>query len=205
MAENRIPESAGARELAGAAAIRRTAGVRAARRGERGLAALAADPSQVRRRRGRSADEVDLLPLVLSDVAQVEVAGLPIEGEAEGVAHAQRPDLVARARLADVRVVGGDSVVGGVEAALIGGRSRIHPAHVDAQDLSQQGARALAVSRRLPRRCRTAVRRRPSRCTDSRPDRTPVGRRCGCVAGWSMRKMTVPEAGSATSGLPVDR
>ncbi len=147
MAENRIPESAGARELAGAAAIRRTARVRAARRGERGLAALAADPAQVRRCRGRSADEVDLLPLVLSNVAHVEVAGVPIEGEAEGVAHSDGPDLVAGARLAGIGIVVGHRVVGAVEAALGGDGSRIHPAHVDAQDLSQQGARALAVSR----------------------------------------------------------
>src|ERR1700733_1202550 len=53
---------------------------------------------------------IDLLPGVLTDVADPQVARLAIEVPAERVAVAVRPDLAARTGDAGERVVGGDVV-----------------------------------------------------------------------------------------------
>ncbi len=55
--------------------------------------------------------DIDLLDVILSDVPQVEVAGLLVEGEAEGVAEAVGEDLVDDPGLTHERVVGRDAVL----------------------------------------------------------------------------------------------
>src|SRR5262245_54019616 len=49
--------------------------------------------------------EVDLLPLVLADVADPQIAGRTVEGEAPGIAQSLRPDLVERAAGLRERIV----------------------------------------------------------------------------------------------------
>jgi hypothetical protein len=82
-----------------------------------------------------AADDADLLPEVLSDVARPELAAGAVEREAPHVAQAVRPDLRHRALLVDERVVGGDRV-----RAAAGGL-----VDVDTQDLAEPRGRALAV------------------------------------------------------------
>src|SRR6266545_2092996 len=78
---------------------------------------------------------VDLLPGVLADVADPQVAGGGIEGEAPRVAQPVRPDLRAGAAAADERVVGRHAV-----GAAAGGP------RVDAEDLAEQRAQRLPVA-----------------------------------------------------------
>src|SRR6266508_4013129 len=67
---------------------------------------------------------VDLLPRILADVGDHEVAGLPVEGVPPWIADAVGEDLGKRGRLVDERVVGRNLV-------------RISPQRVDAHDLSE--------------------------------------------------------------------
>ena len=85
-------------------------------------------------------DAVDFLDVVLPDVADIEVAAFAVEGHAEGIAEAEREDLLDRTRLGDERIVRRNSIlsVGGVAAV-----------DVDAQDLPERGCSGSA-------RCRPA-------------------------------------------------
>ncbi len=76
----------------------------------------------------RSRDPRDLLDGVLADVADPEVPGGRVEGEAPGVPQPPEEDLVEGARVADERVPG-----------------RGVAQRVDAQDRSQPGAEVLGV------------------------------------------------------------
>src|SRR5262249_48716467 len=73
----------------------------AAERTDERVAALVGAPTEAGPARGRQADVVDLLVAVLPDIADPEVAGLLVEGEAPGVAQAEAVDLRRRVRLAD--------------------------------------------------------------------------------------------------------
>ena len=59
--------------------------------------------------------KVNLLEQVLADIADVEVAGQAVEGEAPGVAQAERPDFGPVGRLRDEGIGGRDGV--GLRAA----------------------------------------------------------------------------------------
>ena len=76
-------------------------------------AALERAPAEVGAAALAAAHEVDLLDLVLADVADRQVAGAAVEGEAPGVAQAVAVDLPARAVAAHERVVGGDACTAG--------------------------------------------------------------------------------------------
>ena len=100
----------------------------------------------------------------LSDVADDEITGLPVEGEAPRVPEAVRPDLVP-AGLADERVVG---------------RNGVRPRPL--------GRCAGSFRAAFPGsgRCRRDLRLRPRRrcrCRGSRQARTGAARRCGCSVG----------------------
>src|SRR5439155_7220287 len=97
-------------------------------------------PAEVRTAKAARPHAVDLLVAVLPDVADPQVAGLPVETEAPRVAQPIRPDLRPVARLAGERVVGRDPVWLGRPG--IG-------AHVDAQELAEQGVEALPVALRI--------------------------------------------------------
>ena len=84
-------------------------------------------------------DEVDLLDLVLADVADDEVAVGAVEREAPRVAQAVGVDLAARARAPDERVRRRDRV-----------RPPARRLRVDAQDLAQQRAERTARCRAVP-------------------------------------------------------
>jgi len=86
-------------------------------------------------------DDVDLLPRVLPDVAGPQGAGIGVEGEAPGVAQAERPDLAARARGRDEGVVARDRV----------GAARLLAVDVDPQDLAEQAAEILRALARVVR------------------------------------------------------
>jgi hypothetical protein len=75
---------------------------------------------------------VDLLPAGLADVADEEIAVLPVEAEAPRIAKAVGPDLVARRGVA-------------VDEGVRRGDQR-RTVHVEAQDLPQERARALRVT-----------------------------------------------------------
>jgi hypothetical protein len=70
--------------------------------------------------------EVDLFDLVLTDVGGPEVARLPVEREAPGIAEAVGPDLGEAVSAVGERVVGGDGV-GALPAAASTSRRRILP------------------------------------------------------------------------------
>src|SRR5437879_3472939 len=78
--------------------------------------------------------EVDLLPRVLADVSDVEVAGRSIEAEAPGVAKTVSPDFTPSARA----------------KVWVAGRNRVPPrrAHVDSKHLAEQSCEALAIALR---------------------------------------------------------
>src|SRR5207248_2115680 len=76
-------------------------------------------------------DDVQLLELVLPDVAAEARAGLAVEGEAPGVAHAPGPDLRAELRIVDEGIVLRDRV----RLAAI--------TDVDAEDFAEQFLRVL--------------------------------------------------------------
>jgi hypothetical protein len=80
---------------------------------------------------GAGPGHVDLLPVVLADVTDPEVAGAPIEREAERVAEAIEPDLSAGAGCPDERVPAGDRVVRAARGVI----------DVDPQDLAEQAPR----------------------------------------------------------------
>ena len=111
------------------------------------VAALAADPAEVHRRRDRRRPDVQLLPPVLSHVADVHVAGEAVEREAERVAQPQVPDLVAGGLLVEEGVRRGHGVVAGHHAAVVGRPGAgIDAVHVDAKHLAEQAVGALAVA-----------------------------------------------------------
>src|SRR6266850_6711488 len=85
-------------------------GLIAARRRIEAVAALHDPPSVVLAARAGRGLQIDLLPLVLSDVADEQGAGEPVEGEAPGIAKAERPDLRKRAGHADEGVARGHRV-----------------------------------------------------------------------------------------------
>ena len=100
-------------------------------------AALERTPAEVGAAALAAAHEVDLLDLVLADVADRQVARAAVEGEAPGVAQAVAVDLPARAVATHERVVGGDAV-----------RPPAGGGGVDAQDLAEQAAEVLGVAAR---------------------------------------------------------
>ena len=112
-------------------------------RGRTGLAAvrvavcsLTCFPAEVQAAGLRRRVETDLLVRALADVADVEVAGRPVEAPPPRVAQAQIPDFGLGARRPDKRVAGRDRV-GAAGADL------------DAQDLAQEGVQALAGVERV--------------------------------------------------------
>src|SRR5262245_52854052 len=80
--------------------------------------------------------EIHLLARPLADVGDEQVAGLAVERDAPGIAHAERPDLAARARRADERIAGSRRAWRAVDLA-------------DADDLAEQRAEVLAVVVRI--------------------------------------------------------
>ncbi len=116
------------------------AGARALRCGRReGDQALATVPAEVQPpARGGAAHEVDLLSRVLTDVADQQRSGDPVEAEAPRIAEAVAPDLIC-ACAARERVAGRDRV-GGSGAARVG---------VDPQQLAEQRLPVLAVLQRV--------------------------------------------------------
>ena len=92
-------------------------------------AVVHAPAAATRRRR-----PVDLLPRILADVADPQVAGDPVERPAPRIAQPERPDLVG-AGLADERIRRGDAV------ALAGSRS----VDVDPEHLAEQARAVLGV------------------------------------------------------------
>ena len=118
-------------------------------------------PKLIPCRRRRPAEEtLDLLPLLLSDVGDVEVAVGAVEAEPPGIPKPVAPDLGDGAGRAHERVVGGNGV-----ASPLGGR---------AAEWSRAGS-ARDWPRPPDRRPR---RRRPARDRDSRRVRRGPGRRC---------------------------
>src|SRR5262249_49756489 len=83
-----------------------------------------------------SALQVDLLPLVLSDIGDPQVARLPIERVPPRIAQPERPDLGPNPGAPDEWIVGRDRVAAG-------GPGR------DAKHLRQQRAQLLAVALRI--------------------------------------------------------
>ena len=75
----------------------RDAGVAAVRRRVEAVQPFHLPPAVVFAADARRGLEVDLLERVLADVADPEVAGRAVEGEAPRIAQAVRPDLAARA------------------------------------------------------------------------------------------------------------
>ena len=101
--------------------------------------ALPAAPAEIRAPSGkRSVREVDLLPEVLADVGDREVARGTIEGEPPRISQAVGPDLVAP-RLVDEWIVGRNRV-------RLAGRTQLG---VDAQHLSAQVFEILAGLERI--------------------------------------------------------
>jgi hypothetical protein len=96
--------------------------------------ALAAVPAVVAAAGRPGHLEVDLLVEILSDVSDVEIAGLAVEAEAPGVAQTVGPDLVRAG-------------AGGGRGEGIGGRDGVGSAavDVDAQELAEQGVDVLPV------------------------------------------------------------
>ncbi len=74
--------------------------------------------------------EIDLLPGALSDVADPQVAGQGIKGEAPGVAQTIMEYLIAEG------IIGWD----GIRTAAV---------HIDAQELAKQGAQVLPIALRV--------------------------------------------------------
>ena len=136
---------------------RRTGGVGGEARGS-----LGDRPPVVLSAPARRQAHVDLLVASLAHVADVEIAGHGIEGEAPGVAQAQGPDLPTGPGVLHEGVGGRDDVGGAVR--------------VDAQDLAQEGGQGTA---RCPRDRPPSPRRR-GRCTGVRRGRTATGPRGGC-------------------------
>ena len=98
---------------------------------------------------------VDLFPRVLTDVVDEDAPREGLHPEREGIAMAERPDLVAgRRRVADERVVVGDRAVG-----------------IQPQDLAEEVVERLGVGR--------DSRSRPPRCRSFRPTRSAALPRCG--------------------------
>src|SRR5262249_35060387 len=91
------------------------------RAGPVALVALEDAPAEVRAARPPAPREVDLLPASLADVADRDVAGRPVEREAEGVAQPVRVDE----------------------------RLRAAPRRIDPQDLAEQRAAVLGVALRV--------------------------------------------------------
>ena len=89
-------------------------------------------------------DYVDLLPLVLADVAGPKGAGLAVEGESPGIAQTVGPDFGATAAVGK-GVVGRDGV--GLRVRCIG--------DIDAQNGAKEGCSILAAAQRIAGR--TAV------------------------------------------------
>src|SRR5690606_16811778 len=110
-----------------------------------GLVALVAAPAEVEPGAGACGDEVDLLVGVLADVGDPQVAGERVEGDAPGIAQAQREDFVAAGAAAAV----GPGVVGRDAVMLAGGDAAVGRAttavDVDAQQLAQQAVRVLRI------------------------------------------------------------
>ncbi len=106
-------------------------------------------PAEVGGRRDgiRRPDHVHLLPGVLADVADPQVACRPIEREAPGVAEAVGADLGPGARIVGERVVRRDGV--GRSGAVGGSRP-------DAEELAQERRPALAVAERVAARAAVA-------------------------------------------------
>ena len=67
--------------------------------------------SREARAQAAAADDIDLLDMVLADVAGPQLAGVGVEAHAPGVAHAVGPDLAARAGDIHERVVDRDTIV----------------------------------------------------------------------------------------------
>src|SRR5207244_8133131 len=82
--------------------------------------------------------EIDLFPCALSDIADPQVAGDPVERETPGVAEPVRPDLRSRVADRDERVVRGDGV------RTVSGRPWCDP-----QDLSEERREGLTVALRV--------------------------------------------------------
>ncbi len=98
------------------------------------VGALRDAPPVVRAAGGARGLEVDLLPRVLPDVADEEVARLAVEREPPGIAQAVGPDLgTRRGRGRSCERIGGRDAIG-----------RKCP-HVDAKNLPEQGRQALPV------------------------------------------------------------
>jgi hypothetical protein len=76
---------------------------------------------------------IDLLEPILADIRDIQVAGLPVEGNSPGVAQAERPDLVPNRLVAGKRVVGRNCV------------SPAHRIHVDPNEFAEQCAAVLGV------------------------------------------------------------
>ena len=74
------------------------------------MVALADLPFVVFTAPGARCLEIDLLPGVLSDIADVEVMGFRVEGEAPGIAQADSPDLVAYGAIVGEGIVGWNRV-----------------------------------------------------------------------------------------------
>src|SRR5204862_6738048 len=91
-------------------------------------------PTEVRAGAPAPGHEVDLLPLVLTDVGDPQVAGLAIPGEPPRVAEPVGPDLGQPAAPGE-RIVGRDRVLAA------GGRPRVDP-----QDLAQHRVERLPVA-----------------------------------------------------------
>ena len=115
-------------------------------------------------RRGR---EVDLLAFVLADVADPEVAGLAIEGEAEGVAQPEAPDVSRWSAPSSWARSGGSSPADsrGLGRSAVRRRCRRHR----------------RSRRRVPRRGRSAAARRCG--SRSRSGGSAGSRRAGCRSG----------------------
>src|SRR5690606_24447877 len=81
---------------------------------------------------------VDLLPVLLADVGDVKITGLPVEGEPPRIAQAVGPDL-------------GPGVPAAHEGVVRRDRVRLSPVHVDPEHLSQQARKVLSVPPRIAR------------------------------------------------------
>ena len=87
--------------------------------------------------------DVDLLDLVLADVADPEVAGLAVEAGPPRIPQAVAPDLLAAAALG--------------ERIALGDRIRTALVDVDAQDVAEQVVLVLAIAERVAGRVATTV------------------------------------------------
>src|SRR5207237_4710757 len=129
--------------------------------------------------------DVQLLPEVLPHVGHVEQPRHPVECEAPRVAQSGGPDLGARARGPQKRVVGGDRV-------------RVATVDVEAQQLAEQRAPLLAVAVRVPARSPVP---HPTYSMPSGPNITSPP--SWLAYGRAMKSRCVPDAGSARSGSPL--